>query len=130
MAKVTRQIRIAIESNTGGSGKTTLATHLAYGLGKKGYKVVLIDLDPNGSLGLFTGKVITPTREESLASVLDSGFQGNYPLAPIWQDYVDGVQVIQGGAPLEEVIRSLHLYERKYEILKDRLEDYPLMQKL
>lgn len=126
MAKTAQQIRIAIESNTGGSGKTTLATHLAYALGKKGYKVVLIDLDQNGSLGLFTGKTTSAQREDSLAGILDSEFQGNYPLIPIWQDYVDGVQVIQGGAPLEEVIRSLHLYERKYEVLKDRLEDYPL----
>lgn len=126
MAKTAQQIKIAIESNTGGSGKTTLATHLAYALAKKGYKVVLIDLDQNGSLGLFTGKTTSPQRPDSLAGILDAAFQGNYPLIPIWQDYVDGVQVIQGGAPLEEVIRSLHLYERKYEVLKDRLEDYPL----
>lgn len=126
MPKATRQIRIAIESNTGGSGKTTLATHLAYTLGKKGYKVVLIDLDQNGSLSLFTGRVTTPQREESLAGILDAEFRGDYPLAPIWKEYVDNVYVIQGGSPLEDVIRSLHLYERKYEILKDRLEDYPL----
>lgn len=126
MPKAAQQIRIAIESNTGGSGKTTLATHLAYTLGKKGYKVVLIDLDQNGSLSLFTGKVTTPQRDQSLAGVLDSSFTGIYPLEPIWKDYVNGVQVILGGAPLEDVIRSLHLYERKYEVLKDRLEDYPL----
>ncbi|HEY9663614.1 MAG TPA: ParA family protein, partial [Allocoleopsis sp.] len=66
MPKAAQQIRIAIESNTGGSGKTTLATHLAYTLGKKGYKVVLIDLDQNGSLSLFTGKVTTPQRDQSL----------------------------------------------------------------
>lgn len=126
MPKAARQVRIAIESNTGGSGKTTLATHLAYALGKKGYKVVLIDLDQNGSLSLFTGKVTAPQKQQSLAGVLDSDFYGDYPLTPVWDNYVDSVQVIQGGAPLEDVIRSLHLYERKYEILKDRLEDYPL----
>lgn len=126
MPKTAQQIRIAIESNTGGSGKTTLAVHLSYALGKKGYKVVLVDLDQNGSLSLFTGKFTPPQRERSLAGVLDSSFQGDYPLDSIWKDYVDHVQVIQGGAPLEDVIRSLHLYERKYEILKDRFEDYPL----
>lgn len=124
MPKAAQQIRIAIESNTGGSGKTTLATHLAYALGKKGYRVVLIDLDQNGSLSLFTGRVSTP--ERSLADVFRPEFDGNYPLVPIWEDHIDKVQVIQGGAPLEEVIRSLHLHERKYEVLKDKLEDYPL----
>ncbi|MDY7014598.1 MAG: ParA family protein [Cyanobacteriota bacterium] len=126
MPKVTQQIRIAIESNTGGSGKTTLATHLAYALGKKGYKVVLLDLDQNGSLSLFTGEASTPKKEESLARVFDLNFQGDYPLTPIWKDYVKNVQVIRGGAPLEDIIRGLHLYERKYEVLKDRLEDYSL----
>ncbi|MEP1080136.1 ParA family protein [Leptolyngbya sp. PL-A3] len=126
MPKAAQQVRIAIESNTGGSGKTTLATHLAYALGKKGYKVVLIDLDQNGSLSLFTGNAATPQREESVAKVFDSDFRGEYPLEPIWKDYVENVQVIEGGAPLEDVIRGLHLYERKYEVLKDKLEDYPL----
>jgi len=126
MPKTTQQIRIAIESNTGGSGKTTLATHLAYALGKKGYRVVLIDLDQNGSLSLFTGKVTTPEKEQSLAVVFEPEFNGNYPLVPIWKDHTDKVQLLQGGAPLEDIIRSLHLYERRYEVLKDKLEDYPL----
>ena len=126
MPKAAQQIRIAIESNAGGSGKTTLAIHLAYALGKKGCKVILIDLDQNGSLSLFTGETTTYGREQSLAAIFDAGFDGNYPLVAIWKDYVDNIQFLPGGAPLEEIIRSLHLYERKYEILKDRLEDYPL----
>ncbi|XHX78513.1 MAG: ParA family protein [Stenomitos frigidus ULC029] len=126
MPKATQQIRIAIESNTGGSGKTTLATHLAYALGKKGHRVVLIDLDQNGSLSLFTGKTTAPKKEQSLAVVFDPEFNGNYPLVPIWKDHIDKVQLLPGGAPLEDIIRGLHLYERRYEVLKDKLEDYPL----
>lgn len=89
MPKAAQQIRIAIESNAGGSGKTTLAIHLAYALGKKGYKVILIDLDQNGSLSLFTGERTTYGREQSLAAIFDAGFDGNYPLVAIWKDYVD-----------------------------------------
>ncbi len=126
MPKAIQQIRIAIESNTGGSGKTTLATHLAYVLGKKGYRVVIIDLDQNGSMSLFTGGTLVSKKEESVAIVLDRHFRGNYPLIPIWTNNLKTVQVIQGGPPLEETIRELHLHERKYELLRDRLEDYPL----
>jgi chromosome partitioning protein len=126
MPKAIQQIRIAIESNTGGSGKTTLATHLAYALGKKGHQVILIDLDQNGSLSLFTGETTFPEKERSLATVFEPEFKGDYPLIPIWKDHINTVQVIQGGSPLEDVIRGLHLHERKYEVLKDRLEDYPL----
>ncbi|MGB8701303.1 MAG: ParA family protein [Thermosynechococcaceae cyanobacterium] len=126
MSKVTRQIRIAIESNTGGSGKTTLAIHLAYALGKKGFRVILIDLDQNGSLNFFTGKTTTPKKEQTLAAIMEQDFNGSYPLVSIWQEHVKSVQVIQGGSALEDVIRSLHLYERKYEVLRDRIEDFPL----
>lgn len=40
----------------GGVGKTTLAMSLAQGLSLKGYKVLCIDLDPQGSLTAFLGK--------------------------------------------------------------------------
>lgn len=40
------QIRLAVISNAGGSGKTTLSVHLAYDLAKRKYNVALLDLDP------------------------------------------------------------------------------------
>lgn len=40
---------ISTQSNKGGTGKTTLATHLAQGLSMFGYKVMLIDSDPQAS---------------------------------------------------------------------------------
>ena len=45
MKKSKRQIRLLIASNAGGSGKTTLAVHLAYEVGAKGYKTTLIELE-------------------------------------------------------------------------------------
>lgn len=42
---------ITVAQQKGGSGKTTLAAHLAMGFRAEGKTVALIDLDPQGSLG-------------------------------------------------------------------------------
>ncbi len=45
-----RQKVITIAQQKGGAGKTTLVCHLAVALSQRGYRVALIDIDPQGSL--------------------------------------------------------------------------------
>ncbi|MBV8887992.1 MAG: AAA family ATPase, partial [Chroococcidiopsidaceae cyanobacterium CP_BM_RX_35] len=98
-----RQVRLAIISNAGGSGKTTAAIHLAYSIGKRGYKVILVELDSNGSLQTFAG--LPPANPDlSLTTVLKKDFDGAYPLLPLWRDHVSNVWAIQGGPPLREAV--------------------------
>ncbi|AFZ28311.1 ATPase involved in chromosome partitioning (plasmid) [Cylindrospermum stagnale PCC 7417] len=42
-------MKIAILNQKGGSGKTTVSIHLAHALKLKGYRVLLVDTDPQGS---------------------------------------------------------------------------------
>lgn len=120
-----QQIRLAILSNAGGSGKTTTAVHLAYAIGIKGYKVTLVELDSNGSLQTFAG-IPPATAEKSLAAVFKKNFDGNYPLVPLWPEHVSSIWALQGGSPLRESVAEINNSERKSQTLTDRLEDYPL----
>jgi chromosome partitioning protein len=126
MNTVKKQIRICISSNAGGSGKTTTTVHLAYGLARRGYKVVIIELDGSGSIASFTGLNLNPTPEQSVALLLKKDFAGEYPLQNLWEAYTPGIQIIQGGGPIEHVIRYIPQHPRGFYFLKDRLDDYPI----
>jgi cellulose biosynthesis protein BcsQ len=46
---------IAVNSEKGGTGKTTIATHVSALLAARGKKVLLVDFDPQGNAGLSFG---------------------------------------------------------------------------
>lgn len=48
--------RIVIASQKGGVGKTTVALHLALALAERGRAILLVDLDPQGGIGLSLAK--------------------------------------------------------------------------
>jgi chromosome partitioning protein len=61
-------IRITLTSAKGGTGKTTTALNLAVALAEKGHSTLLVDLDPQGAVGLSLGK--SDTELIGLAEVL------------------------------------------------------------
>lgn len=128
LKKLMPQIRLAILSNAGGSGKTTLATHLTYLLAQQNYSVVTFDLDPQGSVSLFCG-IGRPEDSQTISAVLSNkNFAGDWPLISLWQDKVKGAYACQGDIGLEKTISELVLAERGAYLLDDILQDYPLQQ--
>ncbi|MBG1267787.1 ParA family protein [Nostoc sp. WHI] len=127
-----KKVVLAILSNAGGSGKTTLATHLAYELArcKVGHhpcSVGLLDLDPQGSLSLFCGLEKPSTAEKSISSVLSDDFSGDWPLVPCWTEFGLKVEVGQSlQQPLLKTADDLVNHPRGPYLLADNLQDYPL----
>ena len=62
---------IAIANQKGGVGKTTTTANLAYGLAKKGYKILAIDLDPQGSLTLSLGTKQPDELDVTVADIIE-----------------------------------------------------------
>lgn len=121
-----KQVRVAVMSNAGGTGKTTLTINVANELSLAGYRVCLFGLDPNASMRMFLG-LPQPTDSMTLGAVLvDEEFNGDWPLFDSWSDRNSKIQACLGGKILGSSIEKLATQDRKTEVLSDMLEDFPL----
>ncbi len=74
-----RARRIAILNHKGGTGKTTTAVNLAAGVAERGHRVLLIDTDAQGNVGVSLGI----SGERSLYHVLVEGDEPKDVLVPV-----------------------------------------------
>lgn len=123
-----RAVTIAISNFKGGVTKTTTAATLAQGLSMRGHKVLLVDLDPQGSLtSLFGYLPDLDVEDEKTVMPLYYGLETDLSKA-ILSTYWDGVDLIAASPDLhnaEFVLPSRQRSEpslRFWDILNTGLE--------
>ncbi len=102
MAKI-----IAVTNQKGGVGKTSTASAIVSGLEEKGYKVLAIDLDPQGNLGFCLGAEIenSPTVYELM--------KGSQPAEEVIQRS-NGIDVIPSNILLSSAELEFNNIGREY----------------
>ena len=124
-----KQIRIAMLSNAGGCGKSTIAINLAHKLALNNYRVVLMDLDPQGTLTLFCGLERPLKLEETISGVLNPSIKKPWYLVSAWSEHMDNRVKVAQSSNLNEMLATISALEkddRGVYSLTDALEDYPL----
>lgn len=105
---------LAVFNHKGGTGKTTTSVTIAAGLAERGAKVLLVDTDAQGNVGVSLGL----TAERSLYHVLVMGL----PLADAVQNVRPGLDVL----PSNETLAAAELYlagrRQRDRVLASRFE--------
>jgi chromosome partitioning protein len=114
-----------IANQKGGVGKTTSTVTLAGLLSQKGYKVLLIDMDPHGSLTSYFG-YNPDTIEESVYSLFQKKMNAKRtPLASILcRTGIEKIDLIPASGSLVSLDRQAGMSKGMGLIIKDAIQPY------
>ena len=115
---------IAIANEKGGVGKTTTAVNLGIGLSKLGHRVLLIDADPQGSLGLSLGVSRPDELDVSLATLMRAAMdERSLPQNTGIIHHSEGVDFIPSNIELSGIETGLvNMMSREY-VLKEVIQN-------
>ena len=116
------QIVLALLSDAGGVGKTTVAVNIAYEWATRGRSVAILDLDSNHSLETFVGLKAESKREKTSCQIFESEFEGNWQLKQVLAS--EKIAIVQGHSSL--TAEKIANRKRREYILSKALKKFPL----
>lgn len=125
---------VAIANGKGGVAKTTLTSHLAVGAAYSGWRVLAIDVDPQGSLGVDLGYKRNPDINDQGAGLLEA-VSLNKPVRPL-QGVRPNLDVVPGGARTSETRAIIEARKNRdrdaamltlYDVVAPISQDYDLI---
>ncbi len=108
---------VAIINQKGGVGKTTTSSNLTHALAKKGKKVTVIDLDPQGHLAVSFGVV------SGNLSGIDAVLLGEKKVFEQITEIRDNLQLIVAGPRLQEIEQLSDGGAQRGDLLRKALQE-------
>ncbi len=109
---------IAVINGKGGAGKTTMVANLGALYALAGYRVLCVDLDPQGNLGADLG--YNAAQNSDLGRSMGMALSYNAELN-VLRDVRPNLDVVCGGSELEIAVQSLQVLEAKDPHVAHRL---------